>query len=117
MRNISSAFGALLILSLGCSSQRHSEKPVRARDHAIITTLSTRDRNAVHVALWTLEQNGISNSPAITFDARYSEVQPKIQAIREHLKTLSEDNLSTLDQSLAYHWQIYSPIWSSHDWP
>ena len=117
MRNISSALGALLILSLGCSSQRHSETPLSAKDHAIIKTLSTRDRNAVHVVLWTLQQNGISNSLAISFDAPYSEVQPKIQAIREHLKTLSEDNLSALDQSLAYHWQIYSPVWSSQDWP
>src|SRR5580765_8103501 len=104
MRAISSAFVAILILSVGCSSQRHSEKPVSARDHAIVRTLSTRDRNAVHVALWTLQQNGISNSPAVSFDAPYSEAQPKIQAVRDHLKTLSEDNLSALDQSLAYHW-------------
>jgi hypothetical protein len=117
MHNISTALGALLILSLGCSSQPNVEKPLSTGNHTIITTLSTQDRNAVNVALWTLGQYGIYISPAISFDAPYSEVQPKIRAICEHLKTLSENNLSTLDQSLAHHWQIYSPIWSSHDWP
>lgn len=71
----------------------------------------------MHVALWTLRQNGISNSPVVRFDASYSEVQPKIQAVGDYLKTLPEERLAMLDQSLAYHWKIYSPIWSSHDWP
>jgi len=79
--------------------------------------LATRDRNAVHVALWTLEQNAIPVSPVISFDVPYDEVQPRIQSIRQQLQSLPEERLSALDQSLAHHWQIYSPIWSSHDWP
>jgi hypothetical protein len=117
MRAIPSIVVALLVWSSGCSSQRDSEKSAAIPEHAILKTLNTRDRNAVHVALWTLKQNGISNSPAIGFDAPYSDAQPKIQAVRDYLNTLPEEKLSALDQRLAYHWRIYSPIWSSHDWP
>ena len=97
--------------------ERALEKSAAIKEHAILKALSTRDRNAVHVALWTLEQNGIPISPAISFDAPYAEVQPSIQAVREHLQSFPPERLDALDQSLAYHWQIYSPIWSSHDWP
>jgi hypothetical protein len=47
--------------------ERALEKSAAIKEHAILKALSTRDRNAVHVALWTLEQNGIPISPAISF--------------------------------------------------
>lgn len=112
-----SLFVALPILSAGCSSQPDTGKSAVIKEHAIIRTLATRDRNAVHVALWTLQQNGITNLQTISFEAPYSEVQPRIQSACESLKVLPDERLSALDQSLTYHWQIYSPIWSSHDWP
>ena len=114
---MSSIVVALLILSAGCSSQPDFWKSAATKEHAIIRTLATRDRNAVRVALWTLQQNGITNFEAISFDAPYSEVQPRIQSVCELLKALPDERLSALDQSLSYHWQIYSPIWISHDWP
>ncbi len=108
---------ALLMWSMGCSSQRGPARSAAAREHVIVQTLAARDRNAVHVALWTLREYGITNTPVVNFDAAYSEARPKIQAICDYLQTLPEKTLATLDQGLAYHWQIYSPIWSSHDWP
>ncbi len=117
MRIIVTVLGALLVLSVGCSSQPGSGRSAVGKEHAIIRTLAARDRNAVHVALWTLQQNGITNFRAISFDAPYSVVQPTIRNASETLKALPDERLSALDQSLRYHWQIYSPIWSSHDWP
>jgi hypothetical protein len=117
MRIIVSVLGTLLILSVGCSSQSGSGRSAVNREHPIIRTLATRDRNAVHVALWTLQQNGITNFQAISFDDPYSEVQPTIRKVCETLKALPDERLSALDQILTNHWQIYSPIWSSHDWP
>src|SRR5882672_6024593 len=43
---------ALLMIIVGCSSERHSAKPVISSEHAILKALARRDRNAVHVALW-----------------------------------------------------------------
>ena len=117
MRAIASIMLALLVWTTGCSSQRRPGSSAVAREHPIVQTLAARDRNAVHVALWTLQQNGISNPPAVSFEASYSEAQPKIQAVRDFLETLPDERLTTLDRSLAYHWQVYSPIWNSHDWP
>jgi hypothetical protein len=112
---ISTAFVALLVI--GCSSERHSVKPATSREHVILKTLATRDRNAVHVALWTLEQNGVQVPQKISFDSAYSEASPKLQVIREYLQSFPESKLSALDQNLAYHWRIYSPIWIRNDWP
>lgn len=86
-------------------------------EHTIVLALGARDRNAVHVALWTLQQNGISDFPPINFDMPYSEAWPKIQAARDSLETLPREKLSALDRSLAFHWQIDSPIWSDQVWP
>jgi hypothetical protein len=69
------------------------------------------------VALWTLRQNGIPISPEVSLGVPYSEARPAIQAMREYLLTFPEERLDALDRSLAYYWQIHSPIWSSHDWP
>lgn len=117
MRTILSTLIAIAVLSNGCLSRSDSENNVATNEHSIITTLNTRDRNAVHVALWTLEKNGIPTIPAISFDSPYSEVQPRIQTVCEHLRTLPKERLNALDKNLADHWKIYSPMWSSHDWP
>jgi hypothetical protein len=107
----------LLITTAGCSSPPRSGTPATGKEHKILTTLAARNRNAVYVALWTLEKNGIPLTENVSFDSSYSEALPKIEAIRQRLQTLPESQLSALDQSLAYHWKIYSPIWGSNDWP
>jgi hypothetical protein len=117
MRTILSTLIAIAVLSSGCSSRGDSKNTVTANEHSIIRTLFTRDRNAVHVALWTLDKNGIPTVPAISYDSPYSEVQPRIQAVGDYLRTLPQDRLAELDKSLTYHWNFYSPIWSSQDWP
>jgi hypothetical protein len=108
---------ALLAVSAGCSSTRPSASPVAADQHAIIKTLSTRDRNAVHVALSTLSTDKFPIARKINLNSSYSEAQPGIQAIIDQLRNLPEPKLEALDKSLASHWQLYSPIWSSHNWP
>jgi hypothetical protein len=108
---------ALLIVSAGCSSRRYSEKVATTEGHAILKSLLTRDRNAVRVALWTLQQNGISVSQKIQFELPYAEVRPDIATVYERVRRFSEKKLATIDQSLSYHWQIDSPIWGSNDWP
>jgi hypothetical protein len=82
-----------------------------------LQALELRDRNAVYVALWTLKQNGVAFPESITFDRPYAEARPHLQAIREQLKLLPAWRLKALDESLAYHRQIYSPIWSNSEWP
>jgi hypothetical protein len=93
MRIIVSVLGTLLILSVGCSSQSGSGRSAVNKEHPIIRTLATRDRNAVHVALWTLQQNGITNFQAISFDDPYSEVQPTIRKVCETLKALPDERM------------------------
>jgi hypothetical protein len=117
MNIVATVLAALLVLTAGCSSPPRSATPVATKEHTILTTLATRNRNAVHVAFWTLEQNGIQLTENVSFDSSYSEAWPKIEAIRKRVQTLPESQLSALDQSLAYHWKIYSPIWVSNDWP
>ena len=115
--NVATVFIGLLITTVGCSSPPRSATPATTKEHKILTTLAARNRNAVHVALWTLEQNGIPLTENVSFNSSYSDAWPKIEAIRQRLQKLPETKLGVLDQSLAYHWKIYSPIWGSNDWP
>jgi hypothetical protein len=91
--------------------------PAAGTEHKILTTLAARNRNAVHVALWTLEQNGILLTESVSFVSSNSDAVPKLEAIRQHLQTFPEIKLDVLDRDLAYHWRIYSPIWVGNDWP
>jgi len=105
----------------GCVSGHRTDRPSHraavSSEHSILKTLATRDRNAVHVALWTLEHNDISVPQHVAFNLPYAEAQPKIQAILEYLRTLPETKLTALDQSLSNHWRLYSPFWINNDWP
>jgi hypothetical protein len=115
------ALAALVLLGAGCASGNELavqlKRPATAGDRPILKALTTRDRNSVHVALWTLEQNGISIPEKIAFDLPYAEVRPKLEADYERLKMLPEEKLNALDKSLSYYWIIYDPIWNENDWP
>jgi hypothetical protein len=102
---------------IGNTPRGHSQTPATTEKHAILNMLAARDRNEVHVALWTLEQNGVSISQKISFDLPYSEARPQIQSVHAYLQTFTEEKLNALDRSLSNHMMIYSPIWSSNDWP
>ncbi|MEI6784960.1 MAG: hypothetical protein WCQ21_29025 [Verrucomicrobiota bacterium] len=98
--------GAVMAIC-GCST---------TKEHAILKDLGMKERNSVHVALWTLQQNGIlssEESERIDLSPPYREVRPQIRAVQKRVRLLPEEKLSTLDESLAYHWRIYSTIWPS----
>jgi hypothetical protein len=120
-RAIGMAAMILFATMAGCVSghrtDRVSHQAAVSSEHSILKTLATRDRNAVHVALWTLEHNDLSVPEHIAFNLPYAEAQPKIQAILEYLRTLPETKLTALDQSLSNHWRLYSPFWINNDWP
>ena len=101
MNLIAAILVGLLVVTAGCSSQPRAAKPGPGKEHAILTTLSTRNRNAVHVALWTLEQNGILLAEKVSFGSSYTEAWPGIEAIRQYVRTLPDDKLGDLDRSLA----------------
>jgi hypothetical protein len=115
--NVTTSLIGLLIITAGCSSPARPATSAASREHTILTTLAARNRNAVHVALWTLEQNGIQLTENVSFDSSYSEARPRIEVIRKYLRALPKTKLTVLDRSLAYHWCIYSPVWVSNDWP
>ncbi len=76
----------------------------------IVSSLESRNRATTHVVLWTLEQNGFS-VPQIDFEKPYHVAAPQLQQLSEELADLPPSKLSELDESLKYHWSIYSPIW------
>lgn len=120
-RSVGMAARILFVATAGCVSGHRTDRPSHratvSSEHSILKTLARRDRNAVYVALWTLKQNDISVPQPIAFNLPYAEAQPKIQALLEYLRTLPETNLTALDQSLAYHWRLYSTFWINNDWP
>jgi len=89
-----------------------------AAEPRIIAHLESKHRTSTYVAIWTLRQAKIE-APDIDFDRSHSEAEPKLQALVKSLRELSKDRLAKLDESLAYHWSIYSPIWAKEGegWP
>ncbi|MFC1601188.1 M56 family metallopeptidase [Candidatus Sumerlaeota bacterium] len=83
----------------------------------IISTLESRSRSGTYVALGALRQNGFT-VPTIDFDKPYTEAQPELKQLTAKLTQLPKAKLAELNQSLAYHWRIYSPIWMTgeHGW-
>jgi hypothetical protein len=116
MKILLSLVTVLCALCVSCTSSRNEETPVSVEEHAIIETLALRDRNSIHVVMWTLENNGITDYEPISFDAPYTEALTKIHDISESLRSLPDKKLTELDKSLACHWSIYSPIWPLRDW-
>ena len=116
MRAFRTLLAAFIVANAGCSSQPRREAEAQPHWHAVLADLTVRDRNAVHVVLWTLQANGVPITPEVRLDLAYSQTLPQIQLLRQRLRSLPEEKLNELDWSLAYHWRIYSPIWSSHDW-
>jgi len=101
--------GAIIVFC-GCST---------TKEHAIVNALAIKERNSVHVALWTLQQNGVLGEDEINIDLGppYREVRPQIRAVQRRVRALPEDKLNALDESFAYHCKVYSPIWpSSYNW-
>jgi hypothetical protein len=94
------------MVSCGCST---------TKEHAVVNALAIKERNSVQVALWTLQQNGVFGEEEIKIDLGppYREVRPQIRAVQRRVRALPEGKLNALDESLAYHWRIYSPIWPS----
>jgi len=77
----------------------------------IIKQLESRNRNAVHVALWTLKNNDIENASKIDLKLPYIDNKQLLTTLIDDLTILDVADLKKLDDSLNHHWQIYSPIW------
>ena len=77
----------------------------------VIKQLESRNRNAVHVALWTLKNNDIETASRIDLNLPYIDNKPLLTTLIDELEMLDVADLKTLDDSLNHHWQIYSPIW------
>jgi hypothetical protein len=95
-----------LSVTIGCQ-QSTEPRP----EHKIITSLGSRNRNEVHVTLWTLEQNEISVPEGILIDGAYQDSKLYLHELAIDLANLNETRLTELDESLAYHRKIFSPIW------
>jgi len=76
----------------------------------ILISLESTDRNTVHVALCTLRANDIQ-TPTVDFDSPYKDVAADLKSLQEKVAKLDRSVLENLDQSLDYHWKIFSPIW------
>ena len=98
---------SLIMIAGGCETS----KAPSAANAEIISSLESQSRTTTYVALWTLEQNGVS-IPEIDFEKPYDSATPQLKQLAEELAALPQDRLSELDESLKYHWSIYSPMWS-----
>lgn len=83
------------------------------KKHAILKALAVKERYSVHVALWTLQQNGVLSNEVCSINLRpaYREVRPQIQAVQKRVRALPEEKLTALDQSLSYY---YDPQLQPH---
>ena len=104
---------AILCSVIGCSKTGPSRN-----EYKIISSLASKNRNEVHVTLWTLEQNGLVVPAEIDFESPYEDNRKHLQHVSNELAKLEPATLADLDKSLEYHWSIYSPIWdpSSANW-
>ena len=109
----------ILSLSIGCSrSEQTGAKPEETNAKAenkpefkTLTQVTSKDRNSVHVALWTIKNSDIKVSDEIDFDLPYKDNSPALESVAAELDKLDFADRRILDESLAHHWQIYSPIW------
>ena len=84
----------------------------------LIKQLESRNRSAVHVALWTLKSNDIKTPSGINFKSPYINNEQFLNSLVDDLALLDASDLKKLDDSLRDHWQLYSPIWgpTSENW-
>lgn len=104
-------FVLVMIFSASGCEKTASIHPNNERQ--IVSSLAAKNRNVVHVALWTLEANDIDIPEGIDLKSRYDDNREPLQQLSGSLRLLDADKLAELDQSLQYHWRIYSPIWGS----
>ena len=108
---------SLLALTLACAMALVFW-PKPDVESEVIKQLESRNRNAVHVALWTLKNNDIETASRIDLNLPYNDNKPLLTTLIDELEMLDVADLKTLDDSLNHHWQIYSPIWgpTSENW-
>jgi hypothetical protein len=102
VRLVTSLLLCLAVAAPGCGAGRRPE---------IIESLRSRDKNVVHVALWTLRQGGVAVPRQIALDRPYRASEPHLRELVRRLSRLDAAELEALDRSLRYHRRIYSPIW------
>lgn len=119
---------ALAFIFTGCDPNRQRADEANHLDRQetvfsvesadIVQSLREKDRASVHVALWTLRQNGMlfPDADSVDFNASYSESSTVLKSIADELEKSSPDELASLNKSLNYHWGIYSPIWLDTAW-
>ena len=108
---------SLLVLTLVCATAVVLW-PKPDVESEIIKQLESRNRNAVHVALWTLKNNDIETASKIDLKLPYIDNKHLLKTLIDDLQLLDVADLKKLDDSLNYHLQIYSPIWgpTSEGW-
>ncbi len=77
----------------------------------IVRSIASKNRIEIYVACWTLRQNGV-DVPDFSLDVPYDDVRPHLDRLAAQLLNMDEPKLRSLDESLEYHWSIYSP----HRW-
>ena len=82
----------------------------------LMSALESRDKNMVHIALWTLEKNDIDIPKQIKFDEEYVVSRSYIEQLSKQISSLEKERRNQLDESMKYHISIYSPIWASAHW-
>ena len=124
---LSVAAAAFLLATLNCilcarnnaresvfENKLHTRVPTESEASSqIIASLRSTNRNAVHVAIWTLKTNNIATPPDLNFELQYRNAASQLNTLADRLEQDDNTNLNKLDASLAYHWEIYSPIWST----
>ncbi len=98
----------VIVLSALVYSRTQSQSTTKPE---IISALESGTRTRTYVALWTLRRNNFA-VPQVDFNKPYSAAEPELQKLVQQLAQLPQAELAKLDESLKYHWKIYSPIWS-----
>lgn len=106
MKRILIAITLLAYLALGCTTT----KPPSIAKGELVSALESKHRNAVYIALWTLDKNKYG-VPEIEYKKPYSQAQPKLRKLVQMLEQLPEDKLAELNKSFKYQRSIYSPIY------
>lgn len=103
---------------VGAPNPRLSDNAENQPGYRILSDVKSRNRNAVHVAIWTIKSNGIETPDEIDFESPNENNVQLLKSLAGDLGKLEAAKLIELDKSLAHHWKMYSPIWgpSKENW-
>jgi hypothetical protein len=105
----------LTLAVLGCVCAGCLSLP-GAEANSLAAALQSRDRNDVHLALWTLQTNAISIPKEIDIQKPHEQSRPHIQNVVAYISRLPPAEQRALENSFRRHKRLYEPVFKRDKW-